>query len=52
MFVENLQNLQECKRLFIKKEDVAKVLSCGFCGISKNTFFYRTPLLADLRALS
>ena len=28
---------------FIKKETLAQVLSCGFCEISKNTFFYRTP---------
>ena len=26
---------------FIKKESVAQVLSCEFCEISKNTFFYR-----------
>ena len=30
---------------FIKKEALAKVLSCEFCEISKDTFFYRTPLL-------
>ena len=27
---------------FIKKETLAQVFSCEFCGISKNTFFYRT----------
>ena len=31
---------------FIKKEAVAQVFSCGFCEISKNTFFYRTPPVA------
>ena len=29
---------------FIKKEALAEVFSCQFCKISKNTFFYRTPL--------
>ena len=31
---------------FIKKEDLAQVFSCEFYEISKNTFFYRTPLAA------
>ena len=31
---------------FIKKETLAQVFSCEFCEISKNTFFYRTPLVA------
>ena len=31
---------------FIKKETLAQVFSCGFCKISKNTFSYRTPLMA------
>ena len=31
---------------FIKKETLAQVLSCEFCEISKNTFSYRTPLVA------
>ena len=30
---------------FIKKEALAQVFSCEFCEISKNTFFYRTPLV-------
>ena len=30
---------------FIKKETLAQVFSCEFCDISKNTFFYRTPLV-------
>ena len=34
----------ECN--FIKKETLAQVLSCEFCEISKNTFFYRTLLVA------
>ena len=31
---------------FIKKETLPQVFSCEFCKISKNTFFYRTPLEA------
>ena len=31
---------------FIKKETLAQVFSCEYCEISKNTFFYRTPLVA------
>ena len=31
---------------FIKKETLAQVFSCEFCKISKNTFFYRTLLVA------
>ena len=30
---------------FIKKETLAQVFSCEFYEISKNTFFYRTPLM-------
>ena len=30
---------------FIKKEALAQVFSCEFCEISRNTFFYRTPLV-------
>ena len=33
-------------RNFIKNETLAQVFSCEFCEISKNTFFYRTPLMA------
>ena len=36
--------LQACN--FIKKETLAQVFSCEFCEISKNTFFYRIPLVA------
>ena len=41
-----LRNSQEnsCERVFIKKDTLAQVLSSEFCEISKNTFFYRTPL--------
>ena len=35
-----------CQSLFFKKETLAPVLSCEFCEISKNTFFYRKPLVA------
>ena len=31
---------------FIKKETLAQVFSCEFCGIYKNTFSYRTPTVA------
>ena len=31
---------------FIKNETLAQVLSCEFYEISKNIFFYRTPLVA------
>ena len=31
---------------FIKKETLAQAFSCEFCEIFKNTFFYRTPLVA------
>ena len=32
--------------IFIKKETLPQVFSCEFCEISKNTFFYRTTLVA------
>ena len=46
VFLEISQNsgLKACN--FIKKETLAQVLSCEFCEISKNTFSYRTPLVA------
>ena len=30
----------------LKKKTLAQVFSCKFCESSKNTFFYRTPLVA------
>ena len=36
---------------FNKKETLAQVLSCEFCEISKNTFSYRTPLMAASEVL-
>ena len=61
MFLEISQNLQEntCVRAsfliklqarpeacnFIKKETLTQVFPFKFCEISKNTFFYRTPLV-------
>ena len=33
-----------CQSLFIKKETLAQVFSCEFCEISKNTFYYTTPV--------
>ena len=31
---------------FIKKETLGQVFSCEFCEISKNSFYYKTPLVA------
>ena len=31
---------------FIQKETLAQLFSCEICEISKNTFSYRTPLVA------
>ena len=33
-------------RPLLKKRLLAQVFSCEFCEISKNTFFYGTPLVA------
>ena len=51
VFLEISQNSQEntsarvsCN--FIEKETLAQVFSCEFCKISKNSFYYRTPLVA------
>ena len=47
-----LQNSQKktCAQVsfcnLIKKETQAQVFSCEFCTIFKNTYFYRTPLVA------
>ena len=57
VFLEISQNLHLCQRHlfnkvadlacnFIKKESLAQVFFSEFCEISKNTFFYRTPLVA------
>ena len=56
VFLEISQNSQEntCARVSFliklqalgKKETLAQVFSCAFCEISKNTFFYGTPLVA------
>ena len=56
VFIEILQNLQDntCTRVsfLIKLQalrlclTLAQVFSYEFCGISNNTFFYRTPLVA------
>ena len=37
---------------FIKKETLAQVFSCEFCEISKNTFSYRTPVVASENAFT
>ena len=36
----------------IKKETLAQVFSCEFCEISKNTIFYRRPLVAAFAVLT
>ena len=60
MILEILQNSQgnTCDRIsflnkvaalscnFIKQETLLQVFSYEFCEISKNTFFYRAPLVA------
>ena len=43
-FIEKEALAQACN--FIKKETLVHVFSCEFCEISKNTFYYRTPLVA------
>ena len=32
--------------IFIKKEALAQMFSCEFCEIYKNTFYYKTSLVA------
>ena len=46
VFLEISQNSQENTCVFFNKETLAQVFSCEFCEISKNTFSYRTPLVA------
>ena len=49
LFLEISQNSLEntCARAnFTKKEALAQVFSCEFYEISKNTYSYRTPLVA------
>ena len=67
MFLEIPQNSQESTSVkasfliklqfeacnFNGKESLAQVFSCAFCGISKNTFSYRTsPVVASVILLS
>ena len=44
VFLEISQNAGACS--FIKKDTLAQVFPCEFCEISKNTLFYRIPLVA------
>ena len=45
LFFHEVEGLtQVCN--FVKKETLAQLFSCKFCESIKNTFFYRTPLLA------
>ena len=48
VLLEITQNSQENTCNFIKKETLAQLFSCEFHEISKNTFFYWTPLVAAL----
>ena len=42
--VSFLINLQGSTCNLIKKQTLAQVFPCEFCKISKNTYFYRTPV--------
>ena len=44
--VSFLIKLQASTCNFIKQENLAQVLSCEFCEISKKTFSYRRPSVA------
>ena len=50
VFLKISQNLQENTfarvSFLIKIQALVQVISCEFCEISKNTFFYRTPPVA------
>ena len=48
VFFEISQNSQEntCTRDSFLIKSLAQMFSCEFCGISNNTFSYRTPLVA------
>ena len=37
---------KELRLRLYRRETLAQVSSCEFCEISKNTFYYRTPLVA------
>ena len=43
-FLMSISKWRSCN--FIKKETLAQVFSREFCNISKNTFFYKKPLVA------
>ena len=47
MYQGKIHGPQVCD--FIKNETLAKVFSCDFCEISKNTSLYRTRLAAASR---
>ena len=46
VLLEISQNSQEITCARLKKEALAQVFSCEFYEISKDTFSYRTPLVA------
>ena len=43
-FTNNSKKPQACN--FILKKTLAQMFSCDFCEIFKNTYFFRTPLVA------
>ena len=46
VFLKISQNAGLSSATSLKKETLAQVFSCEFCEIFKNSFFYRTPLVA------
>ena len=48
MFPDIEAVVQRCsvKKVFLKISQSSQENTCEFCEISKNTFFYRTPLMA------
>ena len=48
LFLNKVPGLRPSAYNFNKKETLAQAFSCEFCEISKNTFCYRTALVAIL----
>ena len=46
LFFNTVAGLRPMACFFIKETVAQVVFSCGFCEISKSTFFDRTPLVA------
>ena len=43
---QTLANHRPGPATLLRKKTLAQVFSCEFCEIYKNTFYYRTPLVA------